>query len=117
MHRMIGVAVRPCRSADLTALTDIYNHYVTNTPATFDTEPVTISARAEWLSQFANTGPHRLVVAEAEGVVVGYASSSQFRREAGVCDFDRDERVLQARLQRSWDRIPALRSAVRRCTR
>ena len=79
MHRMIGVAVRPGTSADLTALTDIYNHYVINSPVTFDTEPVTISARAQWLSHYAKSGPYRVFVAEAEGVVVGYATSGQFR--------------------------------------
>ncbi len=31
------------------------------------------------LAQFANAGPHRLLVAEQEGIVVGYAGAHQFR--------------------------------------
>jgi phosphinothricin acetyltransferase len=80
------VLVRAGRSEDLAALTEIYNHYVIHTPITFDTSPVTIEGRAEWMSHYAETGPHRLlvavaggVVAVAGGVVAGYATSSRFR--------------------------------------
>ena len=38
--------IRPGESADLAALVRIYNHYITATHATFDTEPYAIGARA-----------------------------------------------------------------------
>jgi phosphinothricin acetyltransferase len=72
------VAVRPARVADLPRLTDIYNHYVTDTAITFDLEPFTVDQRREWLARYADTGRHRLVVAERDGNVVAYASTSPF---------------------------------------
>ncbi|HYM15660.1 MAG TPA: GNAT family N-acetyltransferase, partial [Dehalococcoidia bacterium] len=50
-----------------------------HTPITFDLEPVTIDERRSWWRQFGETGAHRLLVAEAAGVVAGYAGSHQFR--------------------------------------
>jgi phosphinothricin acetyltransferase len=64
---------------DLDALVEIYNHYVRETAITFDTEPFSVHERLSWLEQFADTGPHRLVVAEEAGRVVGYACSIRFR--------------------------------------
>jgi phosphinothricin acetyltransferase len=77
-----GASVRPGTAADLPALTDIYNHYVRHTPFTFDVEPVSVEARAEWLTHYAETGPHRLLVAVApDGTAIGYATSSAFRHK------------------------------------
>ncbi len=63
-------------------MTEIYNHYVVNTPTTFDTEPFTVDQRAEWFSHYATTGRHRLLVAERGGQVAGYCSSSKFHPRA-----------------------------------
>jgi phosphinothricin acetyltransferase len=71
--------VRYAEQRDLSALTDIYNHYVLHTSATFDIEPFDVVARQSWFDHFAQTGPHRLLVATQHGEVVGYASSSRFR--------------------------------------
>jgi phosphinothricin acetyltransferase len=71
--------VRYAAPHDLPALTDIYNHYVVHTSATFDIEPFAVSARQEWFDHYAQSGPHRLLVATQHGEVVGYASSSRFR--------------------------------------
>jgi phosphinothricin acetyltransferase len=73
------VTTRPADIDDLPRLTEIYNHYVVNSHVTFDLEPVTLTERREWFAQFAATGPHRLLVAEENGVVVGYAGSFRFR--------------------------------------
>jgi len=64
---------------DLPRLTEIYNHYVVHSPATFDLEPKTVAQRAEWFAQFAQTGRYRLVVAEEAGLVVGYTGTTRFR--------------------------------------
>ena len=72
------VAVRVANEADLPRLTEIYNHYIINTPTTFDLEPYTVVQRREWFSHYAATGRHRLLVAERDGAVVGYTSSSPF---------------------------------------
>ena len=71
--------VRPAAAADLAALTGIYNHYVENTHVTFDTEP--FSDREQWFGQFLERGPHRVFVAEDEGRIAGYASSTRFRHK------------------------------------
>ncbi|MCL4504930.1 MAG: N-acetyltransferase family protein [Chloroflexi bacterium] len=76
---MNTLTVRAARESDLTCLTDIYNHYVHESPATFDITPVTLDDRREWFHHYSETGPHRLLVAVRRQAVVGYASSSRFR--------------------------------------
>lgn len=71
--------IRPATPDDLLRLTEIYNYYVINTPITFDVEPYTVERRASWFQQFALTGRHRLLVAEENGVIVGYAGTTRFR--------------------------------------
>jgi phosphinothricin acetyltransferase len=78
----MSIRIRPANRADLPRLTEIYNHYVIHTPITFDLEPYTVERRAAWFEQFALTGRHRLVVAEEEGVVQGYAGTMRFRPKA-----------------------------------
>jgi len=75
----MSLAIRPALSSDLPRLTEIYNHYVIHTPITFDLEPYTVERRAAWFEQFAPTGRHRLVVADEDGLVIGYAGTTQFR--------------------------------------
>src|ERR1700748_2780135 len=76
---MSDVLIRPANSEDLPRLTVIYNHYVVNTPITFDVEPYTVERRMGWFQQFAGTGRHRLLVAEGDGLVAGYAGTTRFR--------------------------------------
>ncbi len=74
--------VRPGETSDLNRLVDIYNHYVIETHVTFDTEPFAVTDRIQWFNQFGATGPHRLLVAEAEAGIIGYASSTTFKPRA-----------------------------------
>jgi phosphinothricin acetyltransferase len=80
---MAETRIRPANGTDLPRLTAIYNHYVVNTPVTFEVEPHTVESRASWFEQFAPTGRYRLLVAEQDGVVVGYAGTTRFRPRAG----------------------------------
>ncbi len=73
---------RPGEAHDLSAIVDIYNHYVVSTPITFDTEAFAVGARTQWFNQFSTTGPYRLLVTEMDGKVAGYASSAQFKPKA-----------------------------------
>ncbi|HEX9255771.1 MAG TPA: GNAT family N-acetyltransferase, partial [Candidatus Angelobacter sp.] len=73
------IHIRPANRVDLPRLTEIYNHYVIHTPVTFDLEPYTVERRAAWFEQFSLTGRYRLVVAEENGVVLGYAGTTRFR--------------------------------------
>lgn len=74
--------IRPATIADLPRLVEIYNHYVVQTPITFELEPYTIDERRPWFDQFASTGTHRLLVAAESEVIVGYAGTHQFRTKA-----------------------------------
>jgi 2-haloacid dehalogenase len=73
------IVVRPATVDDLEAITEIYNHYILNSAATFDVEAITAEQRHGWFDHYADTGPYRLLVATREGSVVGYATSSRFR--------------------------------------
>jgi|ERR1022692_991310 phosphinothricin acetyltransferase len=74
--------IRSAKHDDLARITEIYNHYVLNTPVTFDIERYTVERREPWFAQFAETGCYRLLVAEQDGVVIGYAGTTRFRPKA-----------------------------------
>lgn len=75
--------IRAGRPEDLPALTDLYNHYVVHSPATFDERPFTVGQRQEWFAHYAADGPYRLLVADDGGAIAGYATSSPFRPKPG----------------------------------
>ena len=79
---MSDVRIRAATHADLPRLTEIYNYYVINTPVTFDIEPYTVERREQWFAQFGAPGRHRLLVAESDGRILGYAGSTRFRPKA-----------------------------------
>jgi phosphinothricin acetyltransferase len=74
--------LRRARSGDLEALTGIYNHYVRETPITFDLEPNALEQRRKWLEDFDESGRHQIFVAERDGTLLGYACSRRFRERA-----------------------------------
>ena len=79
---MSKVNIRIGDTSDLDRLVDIYNHYVSNTHVTFDTEPFATAARIPWFAQFSEAGAYRLLVAENGDSLVGYASSTNFKPRA-----------------------------------
>lgn len=79
----MAVTVRDFGVGDIEALTEIYNRYIEETTITFDLQPYTVAQRNEkWMSHYAHSGRHRLLVADKDGQVVGYSSSSQLRVKA-----------------------------------
>ena len=76
------ISTRPASAGDRQQIVDIYNHYVRETAITFDIEPYTPETRQPWFAQFGDTGPHRLLVAEEAGRVLGYAGTMPFRPKA-----------------------------------
>jgi phosphinothricin acetyltransferase len=74
--------IRTAERKDLPRITEIYNYYVLNTPVTFDLEAYTVERRESWFAHFAATGRHQLVIAEENGVVMGYAGTTRFRPKA-----------------------------------
>jgi phosphinothricin acetyltransferase len=73
------LSIRPAGMADHEAIVAIYNHYILNTPVTFELEPFSVESRRPWFEQFRDTGRHRLLVAEEAGQVLGYAASFRYR--------------------------------------
>lgn len=92
---MSNLIVRPARAADIPRLTEIYNHYVVNSPITFDLEPYTVERRMQWFSQFGLTGRHRLLVVEVDGLVLGYAGTTRFSSQSGLRHYRRNHHLLQ----------------------
>ena len=80
---MTDVVVRRAGPEHLADLLRIYNHYVTETHVTFDTEPKTLAQRQVWLDQFQARGRYRCFVAVREGSVIGWACSGRFKEKAG----------------------------------
>ncbi len=78
----MDLQIRPGEAGDLNRLVDIYNYYVTETHITFDTEAFAVGARTQWFTQFAETGPHRLLVAVDDDDILGYATSTVFKPRA-----------------------------------
>jgi phosphinothricin acetyltransferase len=76
------IRIRAAASSDIPRLTEIYNHYVVNTPITFDLVPHRPENRIAWFEQFATTGRYRLLVAEQNDVVLGYTGTTKFRAKA-----------------------------------
>ena len=71
--------IRHAKDGDLDPLVRIYNHYIENTSVTFDTTPFSIPERIAWFTSFSEDGPHRLLVAEDDSEMLGFASSSPFK--------------------------------------
>jgi len=76
------VQVRDAEPSDLPAILEIYNEAVANTTASWDYEPWTPVQHADWYAHKVEGG-FPLLVAEDDGVVVGYATYSAFREKIG----------------------------------
>jgi len=76
------VEIRDSEPSDLPAILEIYNEAVANTTASWDYEPWTPVQHADWYAHKAELG-FPLLVAEDDGVVVGYATYSAFREKIG----------------------------------
>ncbi|MEM7503243.1 MAG: N-acetyltransferase family protein [Pseudomonadota bacterium] len=76
---MFKCLVSNCGSGEYAAVVEIYNHYVENTAATFDTARFSVGERAPWFAQFQSTGPYQLLVGKIDDAVVGYAYSARYK--------------------------------------
>lgn len=71
-------AVRPGAEVDLRAIDEIYYHYIRTSHSTFDLEEHDLAWRRAWLAE-CSSPVHRVLVAERDGRVVGFASSGPHR--------------------------------------
>lgn len=77
-----GPLVRQAVVADVQAITDIYNAAVVSTTASYDLAPVSLLSRELWFAEKQADG-WPVLVAEVDGVVVGWSSFGPFRPKAG----------------------------------
>jgi phosphinothricin acetyltransferase len=70
--------VRPATTDDLGAVAGIFAFYVTSTVVTFEEDPPAVT---HWRQKFGSCAERRLpfLVAEADGIVAGYAYASPWR--------------------------------------
>ncbi len=78
-------SVRRAQESDLAAIHAIYNDAIEHSTATWDLAPVSLDDRREWLVRH-NSGRMVTLVAEVDGVVVGYAGYGEYRSKAGWAD-------------------------------
>jgi hypothetical protein len=110
---MCAIHIRAATKNDLPRLTEIYNHYVVNTPIIFDIEPYTVERRATWFQQFGVSGRHRLLVAEDESGISGYAGTTKFRPKAAYETTVLVPTAHRTRSTKGWAAHSTLRSLKR----
>ncbi|WP_221088849.1 GNAT family N-acetyltransferase [Deinococcus aquaedulcis] len=74
--------IRPATRADLPAITEIYNHAVRHTTASYDVEPVTLTSRERWFDE-KELGGWPLWVAVRGAEVIAWATYGPFRAKPG----------------------------------
>jgi phosphinothricin acetyltransferase len=78
------VKLRSARIEDLDAITEIYNEAILKTVATFDTELKTSADQKKWFDDHGSKNP--ILVAEQDGVIVGWASLSKWSDRCAYSD-------------------------------
>ncbi|MDO8611638.1 MAG: N-acetyltransferase family protein [Dehalococcoidia bacterium] len=77
---MDDLVLRAATEGDVPAILEIYNEWIVNSVATFDTEPQTLEEKLVWFRETRH--PYAMLVAEREGKVVGWACLRPFRSRA-----------------------------------
>jgi L-amino acid N-acyltransferase YncA len=78
------VIIRRAKLADAAPITEIYNEAILTTTATFDTETKTVEEGERWLQ--AHDERHPILVAVADGKVVGWASLTRWSDRPAYAD-------------------------------
>ena len=74
--------IRPATLADAAGMNAVYNPFILDTPATFETAPIDDAARRRWLEIRAANPRWPVFVAETGGAVAGFANASAFDERA-----------------------------------
>lgn len=72
--------IRPYAAGDETAISDIYNHYISHTTVTFEEQPLSPTQMRERIESYLSSYPWFVCI--VDGVVVGYSYASQFHPRA-----------------------------------
>jgi phosphinothricin acetyltransferase len=71
-----AATVRDVLPADLSAINDIYNHFVQHSTCTYQEEPESMEGRRRWFRHHGER--HPVIVAEVDGQVIGWGSLSAY---------------------------------------
>lgn len=77
------VSIRSATEADLPTINAIYNHYVEHSTCTYQTTPSSGEERRAWYE--AHGPEHPIIVAEKDGMILGWGSLSRFHPRQAYC--------------------------------
>lgn len=92
---------RDVKPQDATAITKIYNEYITNSIISFETEPLTEEDMLSRIVQISSKYPY--LVYETDGIVVGYC----YERKSCLPIYSRNNRLFISRIHRQRHRNSA----------
>lgn len=73
------IEIRKANREDVRAILHIYNDAIRHTTATFDLQEKTMTEMEVWFTKYEENYP--LIVAEEDGIILGYCSLSPFREK------------------------------------
>lgn len=72
--------LRPVRLSDAPSISEIYNHYILESPATFEEVPVTADEMSRRIAEVTQSHPWLIYL--EDGAILGYAYGRQWRERA-----------------------------------
>ena len=111
----MSITIRPAKTADIPAITRIYAHAVRTGTASFELEPPSEADMAERMKAVLD-GKFPYLVAEADGVVAGYAYASLYRTRPAYRFTVEDSVYVAPDMQRRGVGIALLRKLIEACT-
>ena len=75
-----ALVIRACVDADLSALCDIYNHYIANTVISFEVDALTPAEMGTRVAAYTQQYPW--LVCEVDGVLAGYAYACRWQERS-----------------------------------
>ncbi len=80
---MDTLRIRDAEESDLSAINDIYNHYVLSSTCTYQYAPSTAQERAAWFGAHGPAHPVTVATAGGSGELVGWGALSSYRSREG----------------------------------
>jgi phosphinothricin acetyltransferase len=75
----MNMLIRPISDEDVSSITEIYNYYISETLATFETEMIVPNHMSERISKVKSDNLIWIVAQDNSGNIIGYAYASKWR--------------------------------------